>query len=113
MAQGRNIVPELFDQFGTGQPASTPQWQEMWELWQSITREADVFLTALRPEDLERRLTWNGRTLPDNVGKMLLRNIYHYWFHLGKAHSVRQMLGHRGLPIYVGDMSAVLYTAEE
>jgi hypothetical protein len=113
MAQGRNIAPELFDRFGTGQPASIPPWQETWNLWHSITKEADVFLTALRPEDLARQLSWNGRTLPDNVGKMLLRNIYHYWFHLGKAHSVRQMLGHGGLPLYVGDMSSVCYMVEE
>ena len=36
---------------------------------------------------------------------MLLRNVYHYWFHTGEAHAVRQSLGHQGLPEFVGDMS--------
>ncbi len=29
---------------------------------------------------------------------------YHYWYHLGEAHAIRQMLGHTGLPQFVGDM---------
>ena len=34
---------------------------------------------------------------------------YHYWFHIGEAHAVRQMLGHVDLPDFVGDMSAVRF----
>lgn len=107
MAQGRNIAPGLFQRFGTGQPASTPPWDEMWDLWQKITKEADLFLLGLRPEDLRKQLFWEGNALPDNIGKLLLRTTYHYWFHLGKVHSVRQMLGHVGLPMYVGKMTGV------
>jgi hypothetical protein len=34
---------------------------------------------------------------------------YHYWYHLGEAHAIRQMLGHQDLPQFVGDMSAAVY----
>ncbi len=37
---------------------------------------------------------------------------YHYWFHIGKAHAIRQQLGHTDLPQFVGDMSKVLYRVE-
>ena len=39
-------------------------------------------------------------------------NQYHYWFHLGEAHAVCQMLGHGDLPQFVGDMSQALYRSE-
>ena len=43
---------------------------------------------------------------------MLMRTIYHYWFHTGEAAAVRQLLGHTGLPEFVGDMSAATYRPE-
>jgi hypothetical protein len=43
---------------------------------------------------------------------MLTRNIYHYWFHTGEAHAIRQMLGHGRLPQFVGDMSTAMYRPE-
>lgn len=112
-AQGRNIAPGLPELVGTGQPKSTPPWSEMWELWHTITREADVYLLSLKPENLKTHLVWEGKPWPDDVGTLLLRNIFHYWFHLGKAHSIRQMLGHANLPMYVGNMSTVRHTPEQ
>ena len=112
LAQGRNIAPDLQKIVGTGKPGSTPPWNEMWTLWQTITKEADVYLLGLQTDDLKRQLVWEGKPRPDDVGTLLLRNIYHYWFHLGKAHSIRQMLGHVSLPMYVGNMSAVRHSAE-
>lgn len=40
---------------------------------------------------------------------MLLRTIYHYWFHTGEAAAVRQLLGHSSLPEFVGPMGAAKY----
>jgi hypothetical protein len=37
---------------------------------------------------------------------------YHYWFHLGEAHAIRQMQGHPDLPQFVGDMSEAVYRLE-
>ena len=61
LAQGRNIAPDLRERFGTGQPASTPPWIEMWELWQTITKEADKYLLTLQPENLKVHLMWEGK----------------------------------------------------
>jgi hypothetical protein len=109
LAQGRNIAPDLRQRVGFGQPASTPPYDEMWRMWHEITKAADVYLNNLKPEDLNTHFIWEGKPLPEDVGKLLLRNIYHYWFHLGKAHSVRQMLGHKDLAVYVGNMADVRY----
>ncbi len=113
LAQGRNIAPDLAQLVGAGQLKSTPPWSEMWELWHTISREADVYLLRLQPENLKEHLMWEGKLRPDDIGTLLLRNIYHYWFHLGKAHSIRQMLGHTDLPMYVGNMSTVRHSLEK
>ena len=41
LPQGRSIAPGLLQLVGTGQPASTPPWNEMWDLWHTIMKEAD------------------------------------------------------------------------
>ncbi|MCD6519175.1 MAG: DinB family protein [Anaerolineae bacterium] len=112
-AQGQNIASDLAKLVGSGQPASIPPWEEMWGLWQAITRVADRYLDTLTSEMLHTHLQWQGQPLPEDVGTLLLRNIYHYWFHLGEAHAIRQMLGHIGLPEFVGEMTGVCYNAEE
>ena len=107
MAQGQNIAPDLRDLVGFRRPPSTPPWEEMWALWRDITRTADTFLDDLTPEKLLTHLMWKDEPIPENIGVSLLRNISHYWFHLGEAHAVRQLLGHPDLPQFVGDLSGV------
>lgn len=109
VAQGRNITPGLNDLVGYGQPASQPPLDDMWQAWRAITQAADEYLGTLTVEDLTGHLSWQGRPRPESVGTMLLRNTYHYWFHTGEAHAIRQMLGHRDLPEFVGDMSEAAY----
>ena len=113
MAQGQDIAPDLRQLVGFGQPASTPPWEDMWTLWHAITRTADTYLDKLTPEMLSAHLLWEGEPIGENIGISLLRNIYHYWFHLGEAHAIRQLLGHTDLPVYVGDMPDVRYAVEE
>jgi hypothetical protein len=84
----------------------------MWSLWHTITKAADIYLERLTPEMLSAHLIWEDEPSSEDIGISLLRNIYHYWFHLGEAHALRQMLGHADLPVYVGDMSAVRYAIE-
>jgi len=109
VAQGRELVPGLNDLVGYGKPASTPPLEEMWAAWNAITQAADEFLDGLATERLQQHLEWMGEALEESIGTMLLRNMYHYWFHTGEAHAVRQLLGQTGLPDFVGDMSAALY----
>ena len=73
-------------------------------------------LTGVSDEDARHRLgpmnclSWQGYPLvarpvsPESIGTMLLRMIGHYWFHTGEAQAVRQLLGHRNLPDFVGDI---------
>jgi hypothetical protein len=105
--QNRNIAPDLNDRVGSGKPPSTPPLDEMLSLWSHITGEADRYLDQIDHQDLTSHFTWNGKTFAENVGTLLLRNTYHYWFHLGEAMALRQCLGHESLPEYVGDMSDV------
>jgi len=106
-AQKRTVVPGLNNRVGFGKPASTPPLSEMWEAWQTITAAADEYLTTLTPPDLLIYLTVEGKPMAENVGLLLYRNIYHYWFHTGEAHAVRQQLGHGDLPQFVGVQPAL------
>ena len=103
---------QLQQQVGYGQPASTPSLEAMWNVWQEITGAADEYLDTLTSQLLQTHLKQSGRPVSENVGTMLLRNIYHYWFHIGEAHAIRQQLGHMDLPQFVGDMSAAIYRPE-
>ncbi len=109
--QGQELAPNLH-RLGYGQPASTPPLDEMWDAWRTVTTAADRYLDRLTPELLQTHLEWNGKPRHESVGTMLMRNIYHYWFHTGEAHAIRQQLGHTDLPQFVGDMSEALYRPE-
>jgi hypothetical protein len=112
LAQGHAPAPELNELVGHGKPASTPPLAEMWAVWRTITAAADVYLDTLTPALLLTHLTWKGQPRLESVGTMLMRNLYHYWFHTGEAAAVRQALGHTGLPEFVGDMSLAVYRPE-
>jgi hypothetical protein len=112
LAQGKNIAPGLRERVGFRQPPSSPPWDEMWALWHTITRTADEYLLSLTSDDLDKRFVYEGKPLDEAIGTLLLRNIYHYWFHLGKAHAIRQVMGHTDLPVYVGNVSTASYALE-
>jgi len=57
----------------------------MWTVWRTVTAAADVYLDSLTPTLLETHLRRDGAPVPESVGTLLLRNIYHYWFHTGEA----------------------------
>ncbi len=81
VAQGKTLVPELHELVAFGKPASTPPLAEMWADWRSITAAADAYLDALTPEQLVTHFDWKGKSVDENVGTLLLRNIHHYWYH--------------------------------
>ncbi|MBW8011903.1 MAG: DUF664 domain-containing protein [Chloroflexi bacterium] len=110
--QAKNLAPGLNDLVGWGKPASTPPLVEMWSAWQTITSAADEYLDTLNSESLQSHQEWKGKRMEENVGIKLLRNIYHYWFHTGEAHAIRQSLGHTDLPQFVGDISEAVYRPE-
>jgi uncharacterized damage-inducible protein DinB len=110
--QGQTLVPELHELVGTGKPASTPPLAEMWAAWKTITQAADMYLDTLTVERLQVHLINRDKPVPEDVGTLLQRNMYHYWFHTGEAHAIRQVLGHTDLPQFVGDLSQAPYRPE-
>ena len=112
LAQEKNVVSGLNDLVGFGKPASTPPLDEMWETWQRVTTTADPFLDTLTTAQLETFFQSRGKAMRESIGTTMLRNIYHYWFHIGEAHAVRQQLGHADLPQFVGDITSAIYRPE-
>ncbi len=111
-AQERDIAPGLVDLVGYGKPASTPPLDEMWATWHKVTAAADEFLDTLTPDTLQLFLKRNGKPIDESTGTLLMRNIYHYWYHIGEAAAVRQLLGHKNLPEFVGDINTAAYRPE-
>ena len=104
LGQGQKLHPELRDLTGTGSPGSTPPLAEMWAVWREITTQADVYLDTLTPELLQTYFMRKNGPMPESVGSLLYRNIFHYWYHIGEAAGIRQALGHTNLPEFVGDL---------
>ena len=111
--QGKMVRPKLYEMVGTGRPASTLPLAEMWAAWQEITATADNYLETITADQLTTHLTQGTRESRESVGTMLLRTTYHYWFHTGEAHAVRQQLGHKDLPQFVGSMETAVYRPEQ
>jgi uncharacterized damage-inducible protein DinB len=110
-AQGKDLLPELNGLVGFNQPASTPPLAEMWQAWRIATHAADTYLDTLTPTKMLDFFTWNDKPFNENVGTMLMRCIDHYWYHLGEASAIRQLLGYTNLPVFVGE-APVMYHPE-
>ena len=113
LGQQKEIAPGLSDRVGYGEPASTPRLAEMWAVWKKVTAAADAYLDTLTPEILQTFLLRDGTPVDESVGTLLMRNLYHYWYHTGEASAVRQMLGHKNLPDFVGELNQAPYRPEE
>ncbi len=106
IGQGRTLVPEIAERFSYGAPASTPALADVLAAWHAITAAADPWLDALDVESLLSRPGGRGRPGRTTLGNRLQRTIYHYWFHTGENLAIRQIMGHRRLPQFVGDIDA-------
>jgi hypothetical protein len=71
--------------------------------WKKVTGEADPWLDRLTTADMTEELP-RPPGFQRSIGDALRRNTYHYWFHIGEILAIRQLLGHRRLPEYVGDI---------
>jgi hypothetical protein len=99
---GQILFPEIDDAFAYGAPGSTPPLQEVLTAWKTITETADPWLDTLTNDSLVSRIISRGKEIQYTFGKLLLRTIYHYWYHLGENMAIRQQLGHTELPQFVG-----------
>ena len=90
MAQQKTLLPEL-GAFGYGKPASEPPLDEVWAAWHHITAATDPWLDALTPAQMDE-FPLGDADRRESIGTRLLHLIYHYWYHLGEAQAVRQLL---------------------
>jgi uncharacterized damage-inducible protein DinB len=104
--QDRILLPHLNEQFAYGSPASSPALDEIWQAWRTITTAVDPWLDTLTTEQLHQRrpFTFDGQQFELTFGSLMQRVIYHYWYHTGENMAIRQMLGHAGLPDFVGNI---------
>jgi uncharacterized damage-inducible protein DinB len=112
LPQQKNVAPDLNALVGYGKPASTPPLKDMWAAWQKVTAVADEYLDSLTPETMQLYFLRDGKPVDESIGTLLMRNIYHYWYHTGEASAVRQMVGHSNLPEFVGDINVAAYRPE-
>jgi hypothetical protein len=102
-AQGKVVAPEV-KPCGFGQPVCDPSFDEMRAAWERITEATDPYLDGLTPETMEK--FFEGARLRESIGTSLRRLTYHYWFHIGESQAIRQLLGHKDLPTFVGSIGA-------
>ena len=102
VGQGRTPFPDIDEQFSSGGPASTPPLNDVLEAWRAITAEADPWLDTLTSATLLEHPMRRGKPLARMYGNLLQRTIYHYWYHTGENMAIRQQLGHKRLPQFVG-----------
>jgi hypothetical protein len=98
------VVPGINDLCGYGKPASTPPLDEMWAAWNAITTATASVLEAMSDDNLLAPPSHGDPPPGDSNGTLILRVSAHYWFHIGEGQAIRQMLGHTGLPDFVGDI---------
>ncbi len=107
-AQEETPIPELNEEFRYGAPASTPDLAKTLGRWRSVTEAADPWLNGATTQTLEQTAVTvkddGGNPVHLTYGSLLLRTIYHYWYHTGENQAIRQMLGHTALPDFVGDI---------
>jgi uncharacterized damage-inducible protein DinB len=102
--QGKILFPEIEKNFAYGAPASTPPLKEMLAAWKAITSAADPWLDTLTSATLQAHPIVHGKPIARINGNLLQRTIYHYWYHIGENLAIRQQLGHKRLPQYVGNI---------
>jgi len=98
------LLPEIQKRFAFRAPMSTPSLPEVLKAWRQVTTATESFLDSLTTEKLLEDLPLNGRRTGQSQGSAIRRLTYHYWFHIGEIQAIRQILGHKRLPVYVGDI---------
>ena len=100
------LFPALHSQFASGSVMTTPSLKEMRAAWSKITKESEPYLDSLRTRDLMRDLPRDGKPTGQTLADAMRRMTFHYWFHIGEILAIRQMIGGKGLPEYVGNLEA-------
>ncbi len=107
LIQGQIVAPEVDEWAGYGKLASQPPLDAVVDAWRRITTAADPYLDALTTPKLLEIPLRKGKLFSHNVGSMVQRVIYHYFYHTGESQAIRQMLDHPGRPEYIGDLHVI------
>ena len=102
-AQGIIPYPRLDEVTASGKPPVDVSLKEMSDLWHAAVNASEDYLIKLSKDDLVKNLVVNGKELTANIGTMMARITYHYFYHIGEMQAIRQMLGHKELPSYIGN----------
>ena len=105
-AQGNITFPVLNSKYAYGAPMSTPALTETIRIWQQVIEASAPYLDALTTDSLQAELLLQGKPVGQSIGSAMRRMTYHYWYHIGEIQGIRQLLGHTGLPEYVGDIES-------
>jgi hypothetical protein len=93
---------------------SSPALSDTLQTWHQVTQASQSYLDTLTTQSLEQELPLDGKPVGQSIGSAIRRMTYHYWYHLGEIQAIRQMLGHTGLPEYVGDIETLApYRSEQ
>jgi len=88
------LADPLYRDYRYGSPASQPPLEEAMALWQDACKSSEAWLEAATSESLQAE---GDLTSPkgESWGTLLVRCIFHTWFHLGEINAIRQILGHQ------------------
>lgn len=105
-AQGKTLFTKLNELYAHLAPMNTPSLIEILDIWHKVTEATDLYLDTLTTETLQSELPIGLRINAARriVGSVLQRVTYHYWYHIGEIQSIRQMLGQKNLPDFVGEI---------
>ena len=105
IGQGRTPVPRHRRAVRLGRSTEhAAAWPRCSTPGSTITAAADPWLDTLTTAMLLEHPIRHGRPLTRIHGNLLQRVIYHYWYHCGENMAIRQRLGHRRLPQFVGNI---------
>ncbi len=93
--KGAPVEPQ-YEPFAFGGPPSQPPLEEVMALWRAACEAANPLLHAADEESLRQPVIAPGSAgMRENMGMLIVRNIFHYWCHIGEISAIRQVLGHR------------------
>ena len=100
------LLPAIHEQYNYGARPTRRPSPACGKPGHAITAAADPWLDSLTTADLveQRPFTFNGEPNFFTFGNLMQRVIYHYWYHTGQIMAIRQQLGHRDLPEFVGNI---------
>jgi hypothetical protein len=104
---GKLLVPAVDAEFYSGAPMTTPSLKAMRAAWNKVTKESEPYLDSLKSRDLMRNLPRDGKPTGQTLADAMRRMTFHYWFHIGEILAIRQMIGGKALPEYVGNLEAM------